>query len=183
MTLEAVDGEMVILAGEKTFDVRDFGLEPPRILMLKVEPDVTVKVAIVAEKVETPPSGRPRSEGGGLTCTSSGCAPRSSTPSSSAPATGPWPGARPGRPAPPRPPGGLRPVVRGRGVGTVAEDAAAELVLLPVSVRCASCGAVTVGDEMPLACPECSGVDLEVVGGDELVLESIEYRAPLSVEG
>ena len=51
MTLEAVDGEMVILAGQKTFDVRDFGLEPPRILLLKVEPDVTVKVAIVAEKI------------------------------------------------------------------------------------------------------------------------------------
>jgi polyisoprenoid-binding protein YceI len=50
MTLEAVDGEMVILAGEKSFDVRDFGMEPPRILLFKVEPDVTVKVAIVAEK-------------------------------------------------------------------------------------------------------------------------------------
>ncbi len=49
MTLEAMDG-MVILAGEKTFDVRDFGMEPPRILLLKVEPHVTVKVAIVAEK-------------------------------------------------------------------------------------------------------------------------------------
>jgi len=50
MTLEAVDGQ-VILAGEKTFDVRDFGLEPPRILLFKVEPDVKVKVAIVAEKM------------------------------------------------------------------------------------------------------------------------------------
>ena len=50
MTVEAQDGQ-VIMAGEKTFDVRDFGLEPPRILLLKVEPDVRVKVAIVAEKV------------------------------------------------------------------------------------------------------------------------------------
>ena len=50
MTLEAMDGTMVVLAGERTFDVRDFGMEPPRILMLKVEPDVTVEVAIVAEK-------------------------------------------------------------------------------------------------------------------------------------
>ena len=49
MTLEATDGT-VILAGEKTFDVRDFGMEPPRILLFKVEPDVTVKVAIMAEK-------------------------------------------------------------------------------------------------------------------------------------
>jgi polyisoprenoid-binding protein YceI len=51
MTLEAVNGTMVILAGEKTFDVRDFGLEPPRILMLRVEPNVKVKVAIVAQKM------------------------------------------------------------------------------------------------------------------------------------
>ena len=42
----------MILAGETTFDMRDFGMEPPRILMLRVEPDVTVRVTIVAEKEE-----------------------------------------------------------------------------------------------------------------------------------
>ncbi|HET9602186.1 MAG TPA: hydrogenase maturation nickel metallochaperone HypA [Acidimicrobiales bacterium] len=68
-------------------------------------------------------------------------------------------------------------------MGSVAEDAQAELVLLPVAVRCTSCGATTEGDELPSACTSCSGVDLEVTGGDELVLESIEYRAPLSVDG
>ena len=41
----------------------------------------------------------------------------------------------------------------------------------------------TEGDELPSACPECSGVDLEVVGGDELILESLEYRAPQPVDG
>ncbi len=61
-------------------------------------------------------------------------------------------------------------------MGTVAEDAAAELVLLPVAARCTSCGAAWHADEIPLACPECHEVELEVVGGDELVLESIEYR-------
>ena len=30
---------------------------------------------------------------------------------------------------------------------------------------------------MPTACPGCGSVDIELVGGDELVLESIEYRA------
>jgi Zn finger protein HypA/HybF involved in hydrogenase expression len=29
---------------------------------------------------------------------------------------------------------------------------------------------------MPLACPVCGAVDIALVGGDELVLESIEYR-------
>jgi len=61
--------------------------------------------------------------------------------------------------------------------GTVAEDAAAELVLLPVRARCGSCAATWEADEIPMACPQCGGVDVELVGGDELVLESIEYRA------
>jgi hydrogenase nickel incorporation protein HypA/HybF len=68
-------------------------------------------------------------------------------------------------------------------MGSVAEDAVAELVLLPVSVRCSSCGTTTESDELPPACPECAGVDLEVVGGDELILESLEYREPQPGEG
>jgi hydrogenase nickel incorporation protein HypA/HybF len=59
-------------------------------------------------------------------------------------------------------------------MGTVAADAAAELVLLPVRARC-RCGAAWECDEIPLACPSCGGVDVEVCGGDELILESIEY--------
>jgi len=62
-------------------------------------------------------------------------------------------------------------------MGTVAEDAAAELVLLPVRARCDSCGSTWDADEMPAACEACGGVDLTLMGGDELVLESIEYRA------
>ena len=40
----------VTLAGRSTFDIRDFGMEPPRILMLKVQPEVAVRVEILAEK-------------------------------------------------------------------------------------------------------------------------------------
>ncbi|MHB8671117.1 MAG: hydrogenase maturation nickel metallochaperone HypA/HybF [Acidimicrobiales bacterium] len=61
--------------------------------------------------------------------------------------------------------------------GTIAEEAAAELVLLPVTALCASCGHGWECDEMPLACPDCGAVELELTGGDELMLESIEYRA------
>jgi hypothetical protein len=43
--------ERIRLTGRSSFDVRDFGMEPPRILMLKVEPQVEVKVEIVAERV------------------------------------------------------------------------------------------------------------------------------------
>ena len=47
------DGDRVLLlSGESTFDIRDFGMDPPRILMLKVEPRVGVRVEIVAEREE-----------------------------------------------------------------------------------------------------------------------------------
>jgi hydrogenase nickel incorporation protein HypA/HybF len=61
-------------------------------------------------------------------------------------------------------------------MGTVAADAVAELVMLPVRSRCSACRAGWEGDEVPVACPSCGSVQVELVGGDELVLESIEYR-------
>jgi hydrogenase nickel incorporation protein HypA/HybF len=60
--------------------------------------------------------------------------------------------------------------------GSVAEDAEAELVLVPVRSRCQGCGADVETDEIPLGCAQCGGVDLQLTGGDELLLESIEYR-------
>jgi hydrogenase nickel incorporation protein HypA/HybF len=62
-------------------------------------------------------------------------------------------------------------------MGTVAEDATAQLVLLPIAARCPACGHTWHCDELPLACPDCHAVGAELTGGDELMLESIEYRA------
>jgi polyisoprenoid-binding protein YceI len=50
MTIEIVDDRTLHLAGRSRFDIRDFGMEPPRILMLKVEPRVDVRVDIVATR-------------------------------------------------------------------------------------------------------------------------------------
>jgi hydrogenase nickel incorporation protein HypA/HybF len=61
-------------------------------------------------------------------------------------------------------------------MGTVAENADAELVVLPVVARCGGCAATWECDEIPVACPACRSVDIDLLGGDELVLESIEYR-------
>ena len=45
------DGDKtIVLEGEQTFDIRDFGVQPPKILMLKVHPDVKVRVRVVAEQ-------------------------------------------------------------------------------------------------------------------------------------
>ena len=48
MHITKLDDGSLELKGEAVFDVRDFGMQPPRILMLRVEPDVTVAVDIVA---------------------------------------------------------------------------------------------------------------------------------------
>lgn len=48
MTIERDADGSLRLAGRSTFDVRDYGMEPPKILMLKVEPIVEVRVEIVA---------------------------------------------------------------------------------------------------------------------------------------
>ncbi len=61
--------------------------------------------------------------------------------------------------------------------GSVAEGAQAELVLMPVRFRCEGCGAEGQSDEQPTACASCGGVDVELTGGDELMLELLEYRA------
>jgi polyisoprenoid-binding protein YceI len=52
MTVEAVDDQTIQLAGKSRFDIREFGMEPPRVLLLKVQPEVDVRVEIVAAKEE-----------------------------------------------------------------------------------------------------------------------------------
>jgi len=44
------NGGRVVLDGQHTFDMRDFGVNPPRILTLRVEPQVKVSVRLVAEE-------------------------------------------------------------------------------------------------------------------------------------
>ena len=48
--LRVLDDGSFEAEGEQTFDIRDFGLTPPRILMLKVYPDVKVRAHIVGQK-------------------------------------------------------------------------------------------------------------------------------------
>jgi polyisoprenoid-binding protein YceI len=48
MTITPLDERTIRLTGERVFDIRDFGMAPPRILFFKVEPDVRVEVELVA---------------------------------------------------------------------------------------------------------------------------------------
>lgn len=64
-----VEGELLIslgpdgrlsLEGEQTFDVRDWGLQPPRVGLLRVHPLVTVQIRVLAEEVQEPPDEESR---------------------------------------------------------------------------------------------------------------------------
>ncbi len=60
------------------------------------------------------------------------------------------------------------------GRGTVAEGARLDIVEVPVTVRCNACGAETVLDDFAFLCTECGSVDVTVLRGKELYLDSIE---------
>ena len=50
VTISAPDEGSLVIEGEQTFDIRDFGVEPPKILMFKVHPDVRVRVKVIAQQ-------------------------------------------------------------------------------------------------------------------------------------
>jgi polyisoprenoid-binding protein YceI len=50
MDITSVDDQTIRLAGKSSFDIREFGMEPPRILLLRVEPDVDVRIEILAAR-------------------------------------------------------------------------------------------------------------------------------------
>lgn len=53
MTFTMVDDDTLRLEGSTTFDVRDFGMEPPRILVLRVHPEVTVTLEAIATREQS----------------------------------------------------------------------------------------------------------------------------------
>jgi hypothetical protein len=51
VSLSQPDGDgTIVFEGEQTFDIREFGVQPPKVLMFKVHPDVTVRVRVVAQQ-------------------------------------------------------------------------------------------------------------------------------------
>ncbi len=58
--------------------------------------------------------------------------------------------------------------------GSVAEQAAMELVQAPVRVRCQTCGAETEAAMNRLLCGACGDWHTQLISGDELILESVE---------
>ena len=51
--------------------------------------------------------------------------------------------------------------------GGVAAGASAELVVVPVGVRCRDCGAHAEDHQLIVACPGCGSFELDLTAGDE----------------
>jgi hydrogenase nickel incorporation protein HypA/HybF len=67
--------------------------------------------------------------------------------------------------------------------GTPVEGAELALEEVPVVVRCRGCGAESGPTGFPLACGPCGGLNVDVVQGEELQVESLELEAELSRSG
>jgi hypothetical protein len=50
----APDDRSLVVEGEQVFDIRDFNMKPPKVLMFKVEPEVTVRIKVTAERADQP---------------------------------------------------------------------------------------------------------------------------------
>lgn len=52
VTVQSADDQSVVVEGEQVFDIRDFNVQPPKILMLRVHPDVRVRIRVEARRSE-----------------------------------------------------------------------------------------------------------------------------------
>jgi polyisoprenoid-binding protein YceI len=50
MVIRPIDDQTISLEGSSRFDIREFGMQPPKVLILKVEPEVDIRVEIFAVK-------------------------------------------------------------------------------------------------------------------------------------
>ncbi len=47
----SIEGDTIVIEGSQTFDVRDWGLQPPKLALLRVHPEVEVRIRVVATAV------------------------------------------------------------------------------------------------------------------------------------
>lgn len=58
--------------------------------------------------------------------------------------------------------------------GTLSEGAILHFNRIPARLRCKTCGEEYQLDEELMPCPACQGINLEVISGDELLIDHIE---------
>ena len=62
--------------------------------------------------------------------------------------------------------------------GGVADGATTEVTIVPAQGTCAACRKSFSTMDPPIACPHCGSFDVRASGGDELMLEWVQYRGP-----
>jgi hydrogenase nickel incorporation protein HypA/HybF len=67
--------------------------------------------------------------------------------------------------------------------GTPVEGAELELEEVPARGRCETCGAESPIEGFPLHCARCGRLDLEMIAGEELRVESLELEEELITSG
>ena len=55
------------------------------------------------------------------------------------------------------------------------EDANINIDVLPIIVRCKTCGAKTEADEKELKCSKCQETDVDLISGNEFKIKGIEW--------
>ena len=60
--------------------------------------------------------------------------------------------------------------------GTPVEGARLEIEDVPATGRCRGCGAATMPTAFPLSCAACGSFDVELTGGEELLVDSLEIE-------
>ena len=67
--------------------------------------------------------------------------------------------------------------------GTPVEGAELVIEAVPASGRCRGCGAESVLTDFPLQCSACGGLDLELLSGEELLVDALELEEALTTKG
>ena len=67
--------------------------------------------------------------------------------------------------------------------GTAAAGAELAIEHVPATGRCRACGGVGALPVFPLLCPSCGSADVEVLGGEELLVEALELEEELMTRG
>jgi hydrogenase nickel incorporation protein HypA/HybF len=60
--------------------------------------------------------------------------------------------------------------------GTIAEQASLVFRHVPMQLRCRNCNTIFTPEKMDLQCPNCKSMKVEITGGRELFIESLEVE-------